>query len=171
MDFKRAWKIIWRNTLIFSVFNTLYYVSEWLWSWPGQITDKVMWTIKITDHITKTIILPWPNYANIILNPLGLIIFGIAVFGVYKLLENKYQIGNKSFPYIILIVFAAGLACDPGLGLGFCLVEALVIIIPAIGIALGLVVLSKNLKTIFKIFKTIFSQTWWNNLFRFLLAK
>ncbi len=118
MSFSRAWKFIWRTTLVFSVFNVVYYALVYFFSWPAGVNKKSEVVIKITQSISQTIVLPWSNLFNLILNPIGLLVFGLGVFGIYKLfclVMNKYF---KDSIVLILILMAVLTMLTAGLGFG-----------------------------------------------------
>ena len=125
MKFNQAWKIIWRNTAIFSVFNTLYYAFEWLFQWPHALTSEMAWQVKWTEEVTKTVILPWPNWFNLFINPLALIIFGLMLYGFYRLLEIKktyYRVDKEVLAVGQVVGLVAGLVVGlvvAGLGVGW----------------------------------------------------
>jgi hypothetical protein len=76
MNTRRWWKITYRNALLIFVISLI-----WYFIYPApEYTGQIEWQIHITNDAVKTIILPWPNYFNIWINPLGFILLMVWIY-------------------------------------------------------------------------------------------
>lgn len=109
MNFWQTIKLFVVTTAIFTVFNGIYYLAEWLWSWPTPLTSQIIWSVKLSEDLTKTIILFWPNYINLILNPLGVLTLLIAI-RAFICLINIY---GDDYIFIVAFFTLCGFVFDP----------------------------------------------------------
>lgn len=85
--FKRALRVSIKFALIYALLNLI-------WVLVLGTKSEVVVNLKLTEEITKTIVLFWNSFFNIFFNFAGIIIFGISLFWILKYLNSQVEIGR-----------------------------------------------------------------------------
>ncbi len=134
-DAKRALMVSIQVALIYACFSLI-----WIWIFGAK--SEIVWNLKFTEEITKTIILPWNSYINISPNFIGIVLSGICFFSTLKFLNNQVEKGNVcksdlglALGIALFVAFCVGFFVGINFGLGNALGIALFF---ALGFGLGI---------------------------------
>jgi hypothetical protein len=129
-NFKRALRVSIKIALVYVILNII-------WILIFGVKLEIAFDVKLMPEITKSIILPWNSWLNIIPNFIGIVLFGISFFGVlnffnYQVNTNRIDEGDLVSGLIfglgagLIFGLCAGLGVGLGVGLIFGLVFGLI---------------------------------------------
>lgn len=96
--FKRALRVSMRFSLLFAF---LHLTSILIFGSKPEIIFDIQWT----KEIIKTIVFPWNSWFNVIPNFIGLVLFGISLFGILDYLNYQVKQERISSGYLEVGLF------------------------------------------------------------------